>query len=70
MDVAYRVMKMKTSTKLIVAGAAAGVVIVAGALVARHFIKVNKENKAVEIIGGADGPTTIFLVGKIQDDTN
>lgn len=59
---------MKTSTKLIVVGAAAGVAIVAGALVARHFINVNKENKAVEIIGGADGPTTIFLAGKILDD--
>jgi rhodanese-related sulfurtransferase len=58
---------MKTSTKLIIAGTAVGV-IVAGALVTRHFIKVDKENHSVQIIGGADGPTSVFLAGKIPED--
>ena len=59
---------MKTSTKIIIAGAAASVV-VAGILAARHFMQVNRESHSVEIIGGADGPTTIFFGGKIPDDS-
>ena len=58
---------MKTSTKLIIAGAAIGVV-VTGALIAKHFINVDKENNTVQIIGGADGPTTVFLAGKVPDN--
>ena len=58
---------MKTYTKLIIAGATIGFV-VAGALIAKHFISVNKENHAVQIIGGADGPTSVFLAGKISAD--
>lgn len=58
---------MKTHTKLIIAGATIGVV-VAGALIAKHFINVNKENHAVQIIGGADGPTSVFLAGKVSAD--
>ena len=44
---------MKTSTKLIIAGTTIGVV-VAGALIAKHFINVDRENQAVQIIGGVD----------------
>ena len=55
---------MKTSTKLIIAGAAIGVV-VAGVLIARHVIHVDKDNHSVQIIGGTDGPTAVFLAGKI-----
>ena len=60
---------MKTSTKLIIAGATVGVV-VAGALIAKHVIRVDKENQSVQVIGGADGPTSVFLAGKIPDDKN
>ncbi len=55
---------------LIIAGAIAGVAIVAGALIARHYFNVNKENGSVQIIGGADGPTSIFLAGKTGDITD
>ncbi len=58
---------MKTSTKLIIAGATVGAV-VAGVLIAKHFIHVDKENHSVQIIGGADGPTSVFLAGKIPGD--
>ncbi len=58
---------MKTSTKLIIAGTTIGVV-VAVALIAKHFIKVDKENHSVQIIGGADGPTSVFLAGKVPAD--
>ena len=58
---------MKTSTKLIIAGTTIGVV-VAGALIAKHFINVDRENQAVQIIGGADGPTSVFLAGKVPAD--
>ena len=42
---------MKTSTKLIIAGTTIGVV-VAGVLIAKHFINVDKEKQSVQIIGG------------------
>ena len=58
---------MKTSTKLFIAGAAVSAVL-AGVFVARHFIKINKENHSVQVIGGADGPTTVFFAGKIPDE--
>ena len=58
---------MKTSTRIIIAGTTIGVVI-AGVLIAKHFIKVDKENHSVQIIGGADGPTSVFLAGKIPTD--
>lgn len=58
---------MKTSTKLIIVGTTIGVV-VAGALIAKHFINVDKENHSVQIIGGADGPTAVFLAGDIPKD--
>ena len=58
---------MKMSTKLIIAiivVVAIGVV-VAGVLVAKHYINENKENHSVAIIGGADGPTSVFLAGQV-----
>lgn len=58
---------MKTCTKLIIAGTTIGVA-VAGVLIAKHFIKVDKENHSVQIIGGADGPTSVFLAGKVPAD--
>ena len=58
---------MKKSTKLIIAGAAVGAV-VAGALIAKYFISVDKDNQSIQIIGGADGPTSVFLAGEIPDD--
>lgn len=59
---------MKNSTKFIIAGLAVSAVTV-GFFAARHFINVNKENHSVQVIGGADGPTTIFFAGKIPDDS-
>lgn len=54
---------------IIIAGAAIAL-IVAGTLVAKNFVKVDKENGSVQIIGGADGPTSIFIAGKIPDDSS
>ena len=56
---------MKTSTKIIIAGTTIGVV-VAGVLIAKHFIKVNEADNSVQIIGGADGPTSVFLAGELS----
>lgn len=58
---------MKKSTKLIIAGAAVGAV-VAGALIAKHYISVDKDNQSIQNIGGADGPTSVFLAGEIPGD--
>ena len=60
---------MKKSTKLIIAGAAVGAV-VAGVLIAKHYISVDKDNQSIQIIGGADGPTSVFLAGEIPGDGN
>ena len=45
---------MNRSTKLIIAGATAGVAIVSGAFIVRHCINVDKENSSVHIVGGSD----------------
>lgn len=58
---------MKKSTKLIIAGAAVGTV-VAAAFIAKHYISVDKDNQSIQIIGGADGPTSVFLAGEIPGD--
>ncbi len=58
---------MKTSTKLIIAGATVGA-FVAGFFLAKHFINNDNENHSVKIIGGADGPTAVFLAGKISEE--
>ena len=58
---------MKKRTKLIIAGAAVGAV-VAGAFIAKHYISVDKDNQSIQIIGGADGPTSVFLAGEIPGD--
>ncbi len=58
---------MRTSTKLIIAGSTIGVVI-AGVLIAKNSISIDKENHNVHIIGGADGPTSVFLAGKVPAD--
>ncbi len=55
------------SKKVIIIGTTIGIVIVA-ILTAKHFINVNKENNSVRIIGGADGPTSVFLEGDIPAD--
>ncbi len=60
---------MKKSTKLIIAGATVGVV-VAGVLIAKRYIHIDSENHSVQIIGGADGPTSVFLAGEIPGDGN
>ncbi len=60
---------MKKSTKLIIAGATVGVV-VAGVLIAKRYIHIDRENHSVQIIGGADGPTSVFLAGEIPGDGN
>lgn len=59
---------MKTSKKLIIVGTIVGLVAVAGILIAKHFIKVDKENQSVQIMGGADGPTSLFFAGKIPEE--
>lgn len=58
---------MKKSTKLIIVGLTVSAVTV-GFFAARHFINVNKENHSVQVIGGADGPITIFFASKIPDN--
>ncbi len=56
--------RMKKRTKLLIAGIVVGVIVVSGVAVTQ-FISVNQMVTAISIIGGADGPTSIFLAGKL-----
>ena len=58
---------MKKSTKLIIAGVTVGA-FVAGVLIVKRYIHIDRENHSVHIIGGADGPTSVFLAGEIPGD--
>lgn len=55
------------SKKLIIAAVAISAVVV-GFFVARHYIKVDRENHSIQVSGGADGPTAVFFGGKITGD--
>ena len=59
---------MKKSTKIIIIAGAAAVLVIAGVLLASHFVRISKEDQTAHIIGGADGPTAVFLAGKILTD--
>ena len=54
---------MKKRTKVII-----GIVTVIGvlAIVGSRYIAAFQERAAISIIGGADGPTAIFVAGKVQ----
>ena len=55
--------RMKKRTKVII-----GIVAVIGvlAIVGSRYIVASQERAAISIIGGADGPTAIFVAGKVQ----
>lgn len=55
---------MKKKTKVILTGTALSVLVAGVMIVGRHF-QIQKEVDTVTIIGGADGPTSIFLAGKL-----
>ena len=60
---------MKNSTKLLIAGIVVGVIVVAAVGIKQH-VTVDQEGAAIAIIGGADGPTSIFLAGKLTGGEN
>ena len=55
---------MKKLTKVMIAGVGVGIAIGAAIIVKQHLI-INHDDTSVSIIGGADGPTSIFIAGKI-----
>lgn len=57
---------MKKRTKMMITAAAIAIV-VAGALIAKYFISVNREGSSVSVTGGADGPTSVFVAGKLPE---
>lgn len=44
-----------------------GIIIVAFAIIALFMNKLNKKAVAVSVIGVADGPTSVFLAGKVGE---
>lgn len=56
---------MKKSTKILTVAVLTGVVI-AASIAVKQKVSVDYEGKSVSIIGGADGPTSIFLAGKLS----
>lgn len=56
-------MKKKT-TKFLIAGAVA-VIAIGAAVIVKQQVSVNRDGTSVSIIGGADGPTAVFLAGKL-----
>lgn len=56
---------MKKLTKIMLTAAGVGIVIAVAIIVKQH-VTVNNDDTSVSIIGGVDGPTSIFLAGKIS----
>ena len=59
---------MKNSTKLLIAGIVVGVI--AAAVGIKQHVTADQEGDAITIIGGADGPTSVFLAGKLTEGEN
>lgn len=55
---------MKNRTKILIAGAV-GVIAIVGYLMSQR-ISVNRDGISISVIGGSDGPTSIFLAGKLR----
>ena len=55
---------MKKAIKIVIAGIVVVSVIVVAIIVKQH-ISITSDGRSVSIIGGADGPTSVFLAGKI-----
>ena len=60
---------MKKNTKIVIAGIVVGVIVVAAVGIKQH-VTVDQEGAAIAIIGGADGPTSVFLAGKLTGGEN
>lgn len=56
---------MKKRIKWITAGAVVGTLAV-GAMIVNKYISIQKTDDTVTIIGGSDGPTSVFLAGKLS----
>ena len=59
---------MKKSSKILIAGIVVGVI--AAAVGIKQHVTADQEGAAIAIIGGADGPTSIFLAGKLTEGEN
>lgn len=59
--------EMKKGTKIFVAGAVA-ILAIAAAITAKKYVSVDRDGRSISIIGGADGPTSIFLAGKLSGE--
>lgn len=55
---------MKKRTKIVIAGIVVGTIVVAAVGIKQH-LSVNRDGASISIIGGSDGPTSIFLAGKL-----
>lgn len=53
----------KKPTKLIIAAA---VIAIGGGIIIKQQMSVERNGTSVSIIGGADGPTSVFLAGKLE----
>lgn len=56
---------MKRKAKWIAAGAVLGVLAV-GAVIVNKYISIQKTDDTITVIGGGDGPTSVFLAGKLS----
>ena len=57
---------MKKGTKILIAGIVFVMIVVAAVGIKQH-IAVNRDGASIAIIGGSDGPTSIFLAGKLME---
>ena len=57
---------MKKGTKILIAGIVFVMIVVAAVGIKQH-IAVNRDGVSIAIIGGSDGPTSIFLAGKLTE---
>ncbi|MGN0466934.1 MAG: rhodanese-like domain-containing protein [Lachnospiraceae bacterium] len=55
---------MKKRVKLTIVGAVVGVIAIA-LIIMRQYVSMSRDGTSISIIGGSDGPTSIFIAGKL-----
>lgn len=57
---------MKKRVKLTIVGAIVGVIAIA-LIIMRQYVSISRDGTSISIIGGSDGPTSIFIAGKLSE---
>lgn len=60
---------MKKAAKMMIIGTIV-VIAISAAIIVKHHVTVNRDGISFSIIGGADGPTSVFIAGRLPGESD